>query len=52
MVVERFMEEDDFTQIIHNDCGLPVEFCECPDAKVKYNWETGMFESEDFLDEE
>ena len=30
--------------IIHNKCGLPVEFCECKDAEVKYNWETGMYE--------
>ena len=30
--------------IIHNNCGLPVELCECVGAQVKYNFETDMFE--------
>jgi len=28
-------EEEKWTQIIHNDCGLPIELCTCPDAPVK-----------------
>lgn len=24
-------------------CGLPIELCECPDAKVRYDWETDRF---------
>lgn len=30
--------------IIHNNCGLPVELCECADAQVKYDFKTDMFE--------
>jgi hypothetical protein len=29
--------------IIHDKCGLPVELCECPDAEVKYDYETDKF---------
>jgi len=29
------MGEEEWTQIIHKECGLPVEFCECPDAPIK-----------------
>ena len=29
--------------IIHNDCGLPVELCECPNASVVYDWELDKF---------
>jgi len=37
-------EEDGLdTLIIHNKCGLPIEFCECPDATIKYDWDKGVF---------
>lgn len=29
--------------IIHNTCGLPVELCDCPDAPVKYDFESDIF---------
>jgi len=29
--------------IIHDPCGLPIEFCECPDAELKYDWDTDTF---------
>jgi hypothetical protein len=29
--------------IIHNKCGLPIEFCECEDAQVYYDWEIHRF---------
>lgn len=37
------MEEEEWTQIIHNDCGLPVEFCVCPNTGVIYNSEDDTF---------
>ena len=27
----------------HDKCEKPVVLCECLDAQVRYNWETGMF---------
>lgn len=30
-------------QIIHNDCGLPVELCECENANIVYDWERDIF---------
>lgn len=24
-------EDREWDQIVHNACGLPIEFCECPD---------------------
>jgi len=29
--------------IIHEDCGLPVEFCDCADAEVYYDWVNDTF---------
>ncbi len=29
------MEDEEWDQIIHNDCGLPIELCKCPDAPIK-----------------
>lgn len=29
--------------IIHTPCGLPVELCTCPNARVVYDWEKDAF---------
>ena len=34
---------DEPSLIIHNKCGLPVELCVCPDARVKYDGITDTF---------
>ena len=41
--MDEYASEHD-NLIVHDKCGLPVELCECPDAPVKYNWDTDMFE--------
>jgi len=28
---------NEWDQIIHNNCGLPIEFCVCLDATIKIN---------------
>lgn len=33
---EEAREDAEWTQIIHDRCGLPVEFCECLDAELRY----------------
>jgi len=38
---------DDWTQIIHNDCGLPIEFCGCPNAEIKLSDEDAFIKEED-----
>lgn len=25
------LDKEEWNQIIHNDCGLPIELCQCPD---------------------
>jgi len=44
------MKSDEFLEgfqekrlIIHTPCGLPIELCECPNAELKYNWDTDTF---------
>ena len=29
--------ETDWTQIIHTECGLPVEFCICPTSTITHH---------------
>lgn len=29
--------------IVHTPCGLPIELCECPDAKLRYDSELDAF---------
>lgn len=29
--------------IIHEDCGLPVELCECDNSPIFYDWENDVF---------
>ena len=38
---------DEWTQIIHNKCGLPVELCECEDAEIVWNEDKKVFEVKD-----
>jgi hypothetical protein len=42
---DRAMEsEDEITELlIHTPCGLPVELCTCPDARLVYDWERDVF---------
>ena len=35
--------DGDYVMPFHNKCGLPVELCTCPDARVVYDQETDMF---------
>ena len=28
---------------IHNKCGLPVELCQCPDARIVFDNDTGKY---------
>ncbi len=29
--------------LVHDKCGLPVELCTCPDARLVYDWENDVF---------
>lgn len=32
-----------WVEIIHDECGLNIELCVCPDADIKYDHETGLY---------
>ena len=39
--MSEFEESDKIP--IHNKCGLPVELCKCPDARIVFDDDTGEY---------